>query len=119
MNRAEAHNGDEAWITKYREALKVTPVKTSSFKKLRIALKNVSGIVLSLLRRALNRGAQRDLRRSIPAGAVPTTVPMRSSTPQRTETELIAERAIKKPNLRTGRPKLVKPRRKRPAQRPA
>jgi hypothetical protein len=119
MNRAEAHNGDEAWITKYREALKVTPVKTSSFKKLGRTLKNVSGVVSSLLRRALNRGAQRDLGRSIPASAVPAAMQTRSSTPQRTETELIGRRAIKKPTPRTGRPKLVKPSSKRPAQRRA
>jgi len=119
MNRADVHNGDEAWIAKYREALKITPVKTSTFRKLWITLKNVSGVVISPLRRALNRGPQRDLQRSIPASTVPTTLQTRSSTPQRTETELIGKRAIKKPTQRTARPKLVKSSSKGRAQRPA
>jgi hypothetical protein len=118
MNRADVHDGDEAWIAKYREALKSTPVETSSFMKLWLTLKNVSGFVISHFRRA-NGGPQRDLRRSIPARAAPIGLPTRSSARQGKEAELIAKRAIKKPTETTARPKLVKPSSKRRAPRPA
>ncbi len=53
MDRAELHGGDEAWITKYREALKITPVETSGVTRFRVVLKDACNVVLSRFRKAL------------------------------------------------------------------
>jgi hypothetical protein len=119
MNGAEIQSGDEAWIAKYREALKVNPVQTSGLAKLRVALKKACYVVLSRFRKTLERGTQWFRPRSIAAREVTTVLQPHSSIPKRNEGEATNNPALKKRKQTTSGLKPAKATENRRAQRRA
>jgi hypothetical protein len=118
MNGAEVQSGDEAWIAKYREALKVTP-ETSGLVKLRVALKKACYVVLSRFRRTLERGTRWFRPRSIAARELTTVSQPHSSIPKRSEGEATNHPALKKRKQTAGGLKPTKASENRRAQRRA
>lgn len=120
MNGADVHDGDEAWIAKYREALKTTPVQTSSFTRLRVVLKDACNVVLSRSRKILERWT-RSRRPQLVAmrEATTTMVQPHASSAEKSETAPISKPALKKRKQTTGRLKPVAAAENRRAQRPA
>ena len=119
MNGAEVQSGDEAWIAKYREALKVNPVQTSGLAKLREAIKKACYIVLARSRKTLERGTRWFRPRSIVAREVTTVLQPESSIPKRSEGEATSNPALKKRKQTTGGLKPTKATENRRAQRRA
>lgn len=119
MNGAELQSGDEAWIAKYREALKVTPVETSGLVKLRAALNKACRVVFSRFRKTLERGTRWLRPRSIAAREVTTALQSHSSIPKRSEGEPTNNAALKKRKQTTDRLKPTKATESRRAQRRA
>jgi hypothetical protein len=96
MDRIEVQSGDEAWIAKYREALKVTPDQRSGLEKLGVALNKACNIVLSCFRKALERATRRLRPRSVAAREVLTVLQSPSSNPTRSEGETPNHAALQK-----------------------
>jgi hypothetical protein len=119
MNGAEVQSGDEAWIAKYREALKVNPVQTSGLAKLRVALTKACYVVLSRFRRTLERGTRWFRPRSIAAREVTTVSQPHSSIAKRSEGESPSNPALKKCEQTTSGLKPTKATANRRAQRRA
>jgi hypothetical protein len=119
MNGADVQGGDEAWIAKYREALKANPVQTSGLTKLRVALKKACYVVLSRFRKTLERGTRWLRPRSIAAREVTTVLQPHSSIPKRSEGEATNKAPLKKQKQTTGRLKPTKATENRRAQRRA
>jgi hypothetical protein len=119
MDRAELQGGDEAWIAKYREALKVSSVQTSGFVKLRVVLEKACQSVLSRLRKTWDRGTPGRRPRSIAAREVATFLQSHSTLPKKTEGEVANNAAAKKRKQTTGRLKAGRATENRRAQRRA
>ncbi len=119
MDGADVHNGDEAWIAKYREALKVTPVQTSSFTKLGAVLKDGYSFVFSRFRKILESRTRSRRSQLSATPATTTIVQLRSSRSKKAETAPINKPALKKRKQMTGRLKPTAATENRRAQRPA
>ncbi len=119
MNGADVHDGDEAWIAKYREALKTTPVQTSSFTRLRVVLKDACNVVLSRSRKILERWTRSRRPQLVAMPEATTKVQPHASSAEKSETAPISKPALKKRKQTTGRLKPVAAAENRRAQRPA
>ena len=119
MNGADVHDGDEAWIAKYREALKTTPVQTSSFTRLRVVLKDACNVVLSRSRKILERWTRSRRPQLVAMREATTKVQPHASSAEKSETAPISKPALKKRKQTTGRLKPVAAAENRRAQRPA
>jgi hypothetical protein len=114
MDRADLRDGDEAWIAKYREALKITPVEISGFVKFRIALGNACQFLVSRFRRSLHRGPQ-----SVSARATNAALQPPASLPKKSAVDSGNKPAVKKRGETTGRLRPPRPVEKGRAQRRA
>ncbi len=119
MNGADVHEGDEAWIAKYREALRVTPVQTSSFTKLRAVLRDAYNIVVSRFRKILERWTRSRGNQLIAARGATNIAQPTPSDSKKSETARISKPALKKRKQTTGRLKPTAATENRRAQRRA
>jgi hypothetical protein len=119
MNGADVHDGDEAWIAKYREALKITPVQTSSFTKLRVVLKDACNVVVSRFRKILEGWTRSRRPQLIAVREATTIVQPQPSSAKKNETAPINRPILKKRKQTTGRLKPTAATENRRAQRPA
>lgn len=72
IDRTHLENADEAWIAKYRAAVKGTPIQRSRFMRVRVGLTSAHNMVISRIGRILGRG-QTQRQRPAPA---PEPVPV-------------------------------------------
>jgi len=108
MDRTDTHNADEAWIVKYRNALKDTPVQLSAPMKMRVALNRAYGFFSSSLRRILDRWGRWSPARKTPSSGSAPVLQLPSSIGKRAERSRRERLPVEKAIATTGQLKPAK-----------
>jgi hypothetical protein len=91
MDRTDARNADEAWILKYRNAIKDIPIQPPGHTKIRVALNRAHGFVSASLRRILDRWARSSPPRSASVLQLPSSI---GRQPEQSRADIPAEKAM-------------------------